>query len=74
MIKAMKAKQEKPLKSVFAKPTQAGIIFADLEATVEAAGAPTVSADAVLRLRGSLNMSRAVFARFLRTNPRTVEG
>lgn len=32
-----------------------------------------VSASQLLRLRERLNLSRAVFARYLRTNPRTLE-
>ena len=35
--------------------------------------APDVTADEVLALRERLNLSRAVFARYLRTNPRTLE-
>lgn len=45
--------------------------------TAEVAEPPritTITADAVLRLRDRLNVSRAVFARYLRTNARTVEG
>lgn len=34
---------------------------------------PAVEPAELLRLRKSLNLSRAVFAHFLRTNPRTVE-
>lgn len=35
--------------------------------------APSVTAEEVLALRERLNLSRAVFARYLRTNPRTLE-
>ena len=35
--------------------------------------APEVSADELLALRESLHLSRPVFARYLRTNPRTLE-
>jgi putative transcriptional regulator len=35
--------------------------------------APSVSAREVMRLRKRLRLSRAVFARYLRTNPRTLE-
>jgi putative transcriptional regulator len=42
--------------------------------TVEAAAAPQVTAEEVIRLRDRLHVSRSVFARYLRTNARTVEG
>ncbi|WP_374357968.1 helix-turn-helix domain-containing protein [Pseudoduganella danionis] len=35
--------------------------------------APSITAEEVLALRERLSMSRAVFARYLRTNPRTLE-
>ena len=35
--------------------------------------APEVTADELLALRKRLNLSRPVFARYLRTNPRTLE-
>lgn len=35
--------------------------------------APEVTADELLALRERLNLSRPVFARYLRTNPRTLE-
>ena len=35
--------------------------------------APDVTADELLALREQLNLSRPVFARYLRTNPRTLE-
>jgi len=41
---------------------------------VEANPAPDVTASDIVNLRESLHVSRAVFARFLRTNPRTIEG
>ena len=40
---------------------------------VELAPAPEVTADEVLALRERLHLSRPVFARYLRTNPRTLE-
>jgi putative transcriptional regulator len=40
---------------------------------VQAKVAPEVSASQVLALRERLHLSRAVFARYLRTNPRTLE-
>jgi len=40
---------------------------------VKAVQAPEVTADELLSLREHLNLSRAVFARYLRTNPRTLE-
>jgi putative transcriptional regulator len=40
---------------------------------VEINPAPDVTADEVLALRESLHLSRPVFARYLRTNPRTLE-
>ncbi len=40
---------------------------------VEKKSAPQISADEVLALRENLNLSRPVFARYLRTNPRTLE-
>ena len=40
---------------------------------VEMNPAPDVTADEVLALRERLHLSRAVFARYLRTNPRTLE-
>ncbi|HNQ57760.1 MAG: transcriptional regulator [Burkholderiales bacterium] len=40
---------------------------------VEAMPAPEISADELLALRERLRLSRAVFARYLRTNPRTLE-
>lgn len=41
--------------------------------TVEVKPAPKVKARELIALRERLNMSRAVFARYLRTNPRTLE-
>lgn len=41
---------------------------------VEYQAAPQVTAEEVLSVRDKLNVSRTVFARYLRTNPRTVEG
>jgi putative transcriptional regulator len=41
--------------------------------TVEVKPAPKVKARELVELRERLNMSRAVFARYLRTNPRTLE-
>jgi putative transcriptional regulator len=41
--------------------------------TVEVKPAPKVKARELIELRQRLNMSRAVFARYLRTNPRTLE-
>ncbi|MEW6292643.1 MAG: transcriptional regulator [Pseudomonadota bacterium] len=40
---------------------------------VEAKPAPEVSADELLALRERLHLSRPVLARYLRTNPRTLE-
>lgn len=40
---------------------------------VKAKPAPRVSAAELVRLRERLRLSRAVFARYLRTNPRTLE-
>jgi putative transcriptional regulator len=40
---------------------------------VELKSAPEISADEVIALRERLHLSRPVFARFLRTNPRTLE-
>lgn len=40
---------------------------------VDSHPAPDVTAAEVLALRESLHLSRAVFARYLRTNPRTLE-
>jgi putative transcriptional regulator len=42
--------------------------------SVEAASAPVVTAEELIQLRDRLHVSRAVFARYLRTNARTVEG
>lgn len=42
--------------------------------TVESTAAPQVTAQELIDLRNQLHVSRAVFARYLRTNPRTVEG
>ncbi len=42
--------------------------------TIEATSVPGVTAEELIRLRERLHVSRAVFARYLRTNPRTVEG
>jgi putative transcriptional regulator len=44
------------------------------ELTVVAAPAPTVTSKELIKLRKELNLSRNAFARFLRTNPRTIEG
>ena len=41
--------------------------------TVEFRPALTIAAEELVRLRESLNLSRAVFAHRLRTNPRTLE-
>jgi len=41
--------------------------------TAEAAAAPELTAEELIRLRKRLNLSRGVFARYLRTNPRTLE-
>lgn len=40
---------------------------------VELKSAPEISADEVIALREHLHLSRPVFARYLRTNPRTLE-
>ncbi|MCL2523632.1 MAG: transcriptional regulator [Betaproteobacteria bacterium] len=40
---------------------------------VKAVRAPEITADELLSLREKLHLSRAVFARYLRTNPRTLE-
>lgn len=40
---------------------------------VEAKPAPEVSADELMALRKRLHLSRPVFARYLRTSPRTLE-
>jgi len=40
---------------------------------VENKPAPTVTAKELVRVRAKLNLSRAVFARYLRTNERTLE-
>ncbi len=40
---------------------------------VEAKAAPDVTADELIALRERLNLSRPVLARYLRTNPRTLE-
>jgi len=42
--------------------------------TIEYQAAPQVTAEEVVAVRRMLHVSRAVFARYLRTNPRTVEG
>jgi putative transcriptional regulator len=42
--------------------------------TVESAAVPQVTAEELIELRDRLHVSRAVFARYLRTNVRTVEG
>lgn len=42
--------------------------------TVEAVAPPQVTAEELIQLRDRLHVSRAVFARYLRTNVRTVEG
>ena len=39
-----------------------------------AAAAPQITGKELVDLRDRLHVSRAVFARYLRTNPRTVEG
>jgi putative transcriptional regulator len=41
--------------------------------SVEDYVAPTVTAEELVRLRNRLNLSRPVFANYLRTNPRTLE-
>jgi putative transcriptional regulator len=41
---------------------------------IEQVAAPVVTADELVKLRDKLHVSRAVFARYLRTNVRTVEG
>lgn len=41
--------------------------------TVEINPAPQISAEELLALRERLHLSRPVFARYLRTNPRTLE-
>jgi putative transcriptional regulator len=41
--------------------------------TVKMREAPKLSAAELLALRGKMNLSRALFARFLRTNTRTIE-
>lgn len=43
------------------------------EHAIEAAPAPDVTAAELLTLRTQLHLSRGVFARYLRTNPRTLE-
>jgi putative transcriptional regulator len=41
--------------------------------TLESKPAPTLSAQDVVSVREQLNLSRTVFAHYLRTNPRTLE-
>lgn len=41
--------------------------------SVELKPAPDVQAEELVQLREKLHLSRAVFARYLRTNPRTLE-
>ena len=41
---------------------------------VDATAAPQITAEELVQLRDRLHVSRAVFARYLRTNARTVEG
>lgn len=41
---------------------------------VDASAPPQVTAEELVQLRDRLHVSRAVFARYLRTNARTVEG
>lgn len=41
--------------------------------TLQSQPAPTLSAQDVVSVRERLNLSRAVFAHYLRTNPRTLE-
>ncbi|BDT69969.1 antitoxin HigA-2 [Comamonadaceae bacterium OS-1] len=41
--------------------------------TLQSLPAPTLSAQDVVSVRERLNLSRAVFAHYLRTNPRTLE-
>lgn len=41
--------------------------------TLEDKPAPTITAKEVVRAREKLHVSRGVFARYLRTNPRTLE-
>jgi len=40
---------------------------------IEKKSAPVVTAKELVRVREKLNLSRAVFAHYLRTNPRTLE-
>ena len=40
---------------------------------VQARPVPSLDADELIALRERLNLSRALFARYLRTNPRTLE-
>ncbi len=41
--------------------------------TIEAFPAPDITAEELMTLRQHLHLSRGVFARYLRTNPRTLE-
>ncbi|NYT61895.1 transcriptional regulator [Alcaligenaceae bacterium] len=41
--------------------------------TIKAALAPEITAEELMTLREHLHLSRGVFARYLRTNPRTLE-
>jgi len=41
--------------------------------TIDATPAPDITAEELLALRTHLHLSRGVFARYLRTNPRTLE-
>lgn len=68
-------------RNLFAEITEGFDAFAEARAgkrtlrthEVEAKPAPEVTAEELLALRERLHLSRPVFARYLRTNPRTLE-
>ena len=73
--------KRKPKRDVFADLTEGMTALAESRLgkrtlrthAVEFKPAPTVTPKELIRVRGTLNMSRALFAAYLRTNVRTLE-
>lgn len=73
--------KKKASRDVFADLSEGFVALADARAgkrtlrthAVEVRPAPELTPEALLAVRESLHLSRALFAKYLRTNPRTLE-
>ena len=79
--KAGKPKTKTPKRDVFAELSEGFSALADAREgkrtlrthAVASQPTPELTPDALLAVRESLHLSRALFAKYLRTNPRTLE-